>query len=56
MPLPELETFLLSRSDGVFASDSGTVHRVHCLTRGDAASFSGDTQLEYRQWPQRGPE
>ena len=44
--------FLLTRSDEMFASTAGVVHRVHCLTRGDVAFFSGDKQLEYRQWRQ----
>lgn len=37
--------FLIARSDGVFASDLGVAHPVHCLTRGDVAFFAGDVQL-----------
>ena len=47
-----LRYFLLARSDEMFATDSGAVHRVHCLTRGDVAFNDDVTQLEYLRWRQ----
>ena len=35
----------MTRSDEMFGADSGVVHPVHCLTRGDVAVFATDTQL-----------
>ena len=32
--------FLMGRSDEVFASDSGIVHLVHCVTREDVTFFN----------------
>ena len=40
-----LSYFLMTRSDEIFAADSGVVHPVHCLTRGDVAFFATGTQL-----------
>ena len=40
-----LSYFLMTRSDEMFAVDSGVVHPVHCLTRGDVAFFATGTQL-----------
>ena len=39
--------FLMTRSDEVFAMDTGVVHQVHCLTRGDVAFYSGRQQLPF---------
>ena len=38
------ESFLLARSDKMFAADSGTVHPMHCLTRGNVALYADGTQ------------
>ena len=32
-----LSYFLLTQPDEMFSADSGAVHSVHCLTRGDVA-------------------
>ena len=40
-----LSYFLLARRDEMFAADSGAVHSVHCLTRGDVAIDADGTQL-----------
>ena len=40
-----LSYFLLARRDEMFAADSGAVHSVHCLTRGDVAFYADGTQL-----------
>ena len=40
-----LSYFLMARSDEMFAADSGVVHPVLCLTRGDVAFFATSTQL-----------
>ena len=42
--------FSLARSGEVFANGSGVVHPSHCLRRGDAAFFSGDSKLRRLQW------
>ena len=47
-----LSYFLLARSDEMFAADSGAIHSVHCLTRGDVAFYADGTQLEYLRWRQ----
>ena len=39
--------FLLARSAEMFATDSGAVHSVHCLMRGDVAFYAEGTQLKY---------
>ena len=39
--------FLLARSNDMFAANSGAVHSVHCLTRGDIAVYIGSTQVQY---------
>ena len=49
-----LSYFLLARSDEMFANDSGAVHFVHCLTRGDVALYADGTQLQYMRWRQAG--
>ena len=36
----------------MFANDSGAVHFVHCLTRGDVALYADGTQLQYMRWRQ----
>ena len=38
--------FLVARSDEIFASPTGVVHPVHCVTRGDVALYAGG-----RRWP-----
>ena len=48
--MPEL--FLITRSDEIFANDSGVAHAAHCLTRGDVVFFAGDRQLNDLQWRQ----
>ena len=40
-----LDYFFVGRSDEIFASASGVLHPVHCLTRGDVALYSGGRQL-----------
>jgi len=45
-----LSYFLITRSDEIFASGSGKVHLVHCLTRKDVAFFSGKVQLDFVHW------
>ena len=42
-----LGNFLMTRSDELFATDTGVVHQVHCLTRGDVALYSGRQQLPF---------
>ena len=44
--------FFVARSDEIFASASGVVNPVHCLTRGDAALHRGGRQLGSLQWHQ----
>lgn len=41
--------FFLATSNEVFAIGSGVVNPGHCLTRGGAAFFSGDSQLRRLQ-------
>ena len=45
-----LSYFLMARSDEMFAADSGTVHDVHRLTRGDVAFYAQATQLDEGRW------
>ena len=40
-----LRYFLLARSDGMFATDSGTRHSAHCLAWDDVAFHVDGTQL-----------
>ena len=47
-----LSYFLLARSDEMFATDSGAVHSVHCLTRADVAFYADGTQLHCMRWRQ----
>ena len=49
-----LSYFLQERPDVIFATDSGAVHSVHCLSRGDVAFYAGSTQLQYIRWRQTG--
>ena len=44
--------FLIARADELFASVAGTVHPVHCLTRGDVAPYAGERRLSLLQWHQ----
>ena len=41
--------FFVVRSDVIFASASGVVHPIHCLTRGDVALHMGGLQLGWLQ-------
>ena len=41
-----LSYFLMTRSDEMFAADSGVVHGVYSLTRGDVAFYAQGTQLD----------
>ena len=34
----------MERSDEMFAADSGVIHDVHCLTRGDVAFYAQGTR------------
>lgn len=45
-----LSFHLLARSDEMFASASGSVHPVHCLTRDDVALYDGDEELPFGKW------
>ena len=47
-----LSYFFLTRSDEMFAADSGAVHDVHCLTRGDVAFYAQGAQVENGRWQQ----
>lgn len=40
-----LSCFLLERSDEMLDADSGALHAVHCLTRGDIAFNADGMQL-----------
>ena len=42
----------MTRSDEMFAADSGVVHDVLCLTRGDVAFYAQGTQLGNGRWQQ----
>ena len=42
----------MTRSDEMFAADSGVVHDVLCLTRGDVAFYAQGTQLDTDRWQQ----
>ena len=44
--------FFVARSDEIFASASGVVNPVHCLTRGDVVLYAGGRQLGSLQWHQ----
>ena len=41
---------LSSRSDEIFASLTGVVHPVHCLTWSDVALYKGERRLTSLQW------
>ena len=47
-----LSYFIMTRSDEMFAADSGMVHDVHSLTRGDVAFYAQGTQLGSDRWQQ----
>ena len=47
-----LSYFLMTRSDEMFATDSGAVPLVHCLTRGDVAFYASGSQLGIARWQQ----
>ena len=47
-----LSYFLLARSNEIFSADSGAVHSMHCLARGDVAFYADGTQLQYMRWRQ----
>ena len=47
-----LSYFLMTRSDEMFAADSGMVHDVHCLTRGNVAFYAQSTQVDTDRWQQ----
>lgn len=47
-----LSYFLMTRSDEMFAADSGVVHPVHCLTRDGVAFYAHGTKLENARWQQ----
>ena len=47
-----LSYFLMTRSDEMFAADSGVVHDVHCLARGGVAFYAQGTQLGSDRWQQ----
>ena len=40
----------MTRSDELFATDTGVVHQVHCLTRRDVVFYSGRQQLPFLRW------
>ena len=42
----------MARSDKIFASPTGVVHPVHCLTRRDVALYNEDRWLTSLQWHQ----
>ena len=42
----------MTRSDEIFAADSGAVHPVHCPTRGDVAVCADGPQLGIARWQQ----
>ena len=42
-----LRYFRLGRSDDIFVDDSGEVHNVLCLTRGDVVFYADGTRLQY---------
>ena len=42
----------MERSDEMFAADSGVIHDVHCLTRGDVAFYAQGTRLDNDRWHQ----
>ena len=42
--------FFVARSDAIFASRTGAVHPVHCLTRRDVALHKGERRLTSLQW------
>ena len=44
--------FFVARSDEIFASPTGPVHPVHCLTRRDVALYKGERRLASLQWHQ----
>ena len=44
--------FLVARSDEIFASPTGVVHPVHCVTRGDVALYAGGRRLAPLRWHQ----
>ena len=47
-----LSYFLKTRSDEMFAADSGVVYDVHCLTRGGVAFYAQGTELDADRWQQ----
>ena len=47
-----LSYFFVARSDEIFASPTGVVHPVHCLTRRDMALYKGERRLTSLQWHQ----
>ena len=47
-----LSYFLLTQPDEMFSADSGAVHSMHCLARGDVAFYADGTQLQYMRWRQ----
>ena len=47
-----LSSFMLARSDEIIAADSGAVHSVRCLTRGDVMFYADCTQLQHMRWLQ----
>ena len=44
--------FFVARSDEIFASPTGVVHPVHCLTERDVALYRGGRRLTSLQWHQ----
>ena len=42
--------FWMTRSDETFATDTGVVHQVHCLNRGDVAFYAGRQELPFLRW------
>ena len=48
----ELGYFFVLRSDEIFASPTGVVHPVHCLTRRYVALYRGGQRLASLQWHQ----
>ena len=52
MDVSSVGLFFVARSDEIFASPTGAVHPVHCLTRRDVAMYKGERRLTSLQWHQ----